>query len=52
MGGHSVTQDAASGGTSGYGAVEPVDAQKAGVYICHSPIPALSWPAMTTDLPV
>ncbi len=52
MGSHTMTQDTASAGTPGHGVIKSVDAQNASINITHDPIPALSWPAMTMDLPV
>ena len=40
------------GGTPGHGVIKSVDAQAASINITRDPIPALSWPAMTMDLPV
>lgn len=39
-------------GATGQGIVNSVDAEQGVVNITHGPIPALSWPEMTMDLPV
>ena len=39
-------------GATGEGVINSVDAEKGVVNITHGPIPALSWPEMTMDLPV
>ncbi|EGV30936.1 hypothetical protein ThidrDRAFT_2300 [Thiorhodococcus drewsii AZ1] len=48
----SMEQSEQSGVTMGKGVINSVDATKGEVNISHDPIPALSWPAMTMDLPV
>jgi Cu/Ag efflux protein CusF len=37
---------------TGQGIIHSVDAQKNMVNLSHGPIPSLSWPEMTMDLPV
>lgn len=39
-------------GATGEGVINKVDAGKGVVNVTHEPIPALSWPEMTMDLPV
>jgi len=39
-------------GATGEGIINSVDAEKGVVNVSHGPIPALSWPEMTMDLPV
>jgi Cu(I)/Ag(I) efflux system protein CusF len=39
-------------GATGEGVINSVDAEKGVVNVTHGPIPALSWPEMTMDLPV
>lgn len=39
-------------GATGQGIINSVDAEEGVVNITHGPIPALSWPEMTMDLPV
>ncbi|MCG6941668.1 MAG: copper-binding protein [Thiohalocapsa sp.] len=39
-------------GATGQGVINSVDTDKRIVNITHGPIPALSWPGMTMDLPV
>ncbi|NEX20838.1 copper-binding protein [Thiorhodococcus mannitoliphagus] len=47
-----MAQEQATGATQGQGVINSVDAKGGSVNITHEPIPALSWPAMTMDLPV
>jgi len=47
-----VTHGDTSAGADGEGVINAVDADNRVVNITHGPIPALSWPAMTMDLPV
>ena len=51
MGGGSMHGDTGAG-AAGQGVINSVDAEAGVVNITHGPIPALSWPAMTMDLPV
>jgi len=51
MGGGTMYGDTGAGAT-GQGVVNSVDADEGVVNITHGPIPALSWPEMTMDLPV
>jgi len=39
-------------GASGEGVINSVDSEGSVVNLTHGPIPALSWPGMTMDLPV
>ncbi|MGB5199648.1 MAG: copper-binding protein [Sedimenticolaceae bacterium] len=39
-------------GATGQGIIHSVDAQNNMVNLSHGPIPSLSWPEMTMDLPV
>ncbi|EXJ16162.1 copper-binding protein [Imhoffiella purpurea] len=48
----SMAQSEQSAVTMGKGVINSVDTAKGEVNITHEPIPALSWPAMTMDLPV
>jgi len=48
----SVMQGDTGAGATGQGVVNSVDADEGVVNITHGPIPALSWPEMTMDLPV
>ncbi|NEV61412.1 copper-binding protein [Thiorhodococcus minor] len=52
MGHGDMTQAETSGATQGKGVINTVDAAGRSVNITHEPIPALSWPTMTMDLPV
>lgn len=52
MGSGAMAQTETSGATQGKGVINTVDAAGRSVNITHEPIPALSWPAMTMDLPV
>ncbi|MBK1722931.1 copper-binding protein [Thiocystis violacea] len=47
-----MAQGQATEATHGTGVINSVDAEGGSVNITHEPIPALSWPAMTMDLPV
>lgn len=47
-----MAQGEASDGTAGEGVINAVDRANRSVNITHDPIPALSWPGMTMDLPV
>ncbi len=47
-----LTNGTAQADAQGTGTINSVDADKGVVNITHGPIPALSWPEMTMDLPV
>jgi Cu(I)/Ag(I) efflux system protein CusF len=47
-----LTNGTAQADAQGTGIINSVDVDKAVVNITHGPIPALSWPEMTMDLPV
>jgi Cu(I)/Ag(I) efflux system protein CusF len=47
-----MTTDDRSTGAAGQGVINSVDVEKGVVNVTHGPIPALSWPEMTMDLPV
>jgi len=51
MGGGSMHGDTGAG-AAGQGVINSVDAEAGVVNITHGPIPSLSWPEMTMDLPV
>jgi Cu/Ag efflux protein CusF len=44
--------DGTGTGAEGTGVINSVDASEGVVNITHGPIPSLSWPEMTMDLPV
>lgn len=52
MGAGDMAQAETSGAAQGQGVINSVDAAGRSVNITHDPIPALSWPGMTMDLPV
>jgi Cu(I)/Ag(I) efflux system periplasmic protein CusF len=45
-------QDQTPGATWSRGVIQAVNVEAGSVNITHEPIPALSWPTMTMDLPV
>jgi Cu(I)/Ag(I) efflux system protein CusF len=47
-----VIHGTAQADAQGSGLINSIDADKGVVNITHGPIPALSWPEMTMDLPV
>jgi Cu/Ag efflux protein CusF len=47
-----LSHSAAQADAQGTGTINSVDADEGVVNITHGPIPALSWPEMTMDLPV
>lgn len=47
-----MAHDPTPGATWSRGVIQAVDVEAGSVNITHEPIPALSWPAMTMDLPV
>jgi Cu(I)/Ag(I) efflux system periplasmic protein CusF len=51
--GHAAKEQAETSGTAqGRGVIHAIDASGRSVNLTHEPIPALSWPGMTMDLPV
>jgi Cu/Ag efflux protein CusF len=52
MGGMMPGNDGTGTGAEGTGVINTVDSTEGVVNITHGPIPSLSWPEMTMDLPV
>jgi Cu(I)/Ag(I) efflux system periplasmic protein CusF len=52
MGSGDMMHGETSAGATGLGVINRVEPDKGVVNISHGPIPALSWPEMTMDLPV